>query len=175
MVTRDSPTAREDAPLTAMENEENPNIVKAHVAAIPKPDMPLAYNSPKDNKIKPAESEDSGLDSDDVDKYRLEVDPERPAKQPSEKRRIDDAAYHTWLDGRQSREQEEAFRQTDASEKTNELPTRLDLYNNAIICSPREYQTALFERSKEKNIIVVLDTGRYQVQSQDTDCLFLYI
>lgn len=28
-----------------------------------------------------------------------------------------------------------------------------------IICSPREYQIELFERSKEKNTIIVLDTG----------------
>lgn len=28
-----------------------------------------------------------------------------------------------------------------------------------IISSPREYQTELFERAKEKNIIAVLDTG----------------
>lgn len=30
-----------------------------------------------------------------------------------------------------------------------------------IISSPREYQTELFERAKEKNIIAVLDTGAF--------------
>ena len=35
-----------------------------------------------------------------------------------------------------------------------------------IISTPREYQTELFERAKEKNIIAVLDTGR-QIQKLD--------
>lgn len=35
--------------------------------------------------------------------------------------------------------------------------------NREIISSPREYQTELFERAKEKNIIAVLDTGLSEV------------
>jgi hypothetical protein len=53
--------------------------------------------------------------------------------------------------------------------------------SHRIITTPREYQTELFERAKEKNIIAVLDTGNFDLESllpkthvyrfwQDSDC-----
>ena len=53
--------------------------------------------------------------------------------------------------------------------------------SHRIITTPREYQTELFERAKEKNIIAVLDTGKFDLESllpktnvyrfwQDSDC-----
>lgn len=37
--------------------------------------------------------------------------------------------------------------------------------SHRIITTPREYQTELFERAKEKNIIAVLDTGKFDLES----------
>lgn len=39
-----------------------------------------------------------------------------------------------------------------------------------IISTPREYQTELFERAKEKNIIAVLNTGKPELQSPWCPC-----
>lgn len=141
MATPDSPVIK-DTSSSAIANDEN--------------------GEPNKDVLEHPGADEDGLDSDSDldDKYRLEVNPERPSKQPSEKRRRDDAAYHAYLMGRESREQEEAFRKADALATADDLPATSFLNNNAIICSPREYQTALFERAKERNIIVVLDTGK---------------
>jgi hypothetical protein len=120
--------------------------------------------SPIESTLEKSPDADEDLDSDaEDDKYGLEVNPARPAKQPSERRRLDDAAYQVWLNELQGQEQDEALRKVAASASAiaDGLPDKSFMDHKAIIASPREYQTALFERAKEKNTIVVLDTGEF--------------
>lgn len=90
-------------------------------------------------------------DSEDDDAYRLT---QNPPKVPriSEKKRIDVAAFRTWV----SRKQGEI---ASAKSTTDGESARKSSTGQRIIETPREYQIDLFERAKKKNIIVVLDTG----------------
>lgn len=75
----------------------------------------------------------------------------------SEQRNVEEDMFTQWLasqqslvsnTGRQSSENED----TVASDPATSPPAQ-------IITTPREYQMQLFERAKERNTIVVLDTG----------------
>lgn len=101
----------------------------------------------------------SNSDSDNLEKYRLEQNPERPRKKQSEKRRLDAAIFESWIEQDQRQRLQEALGASKASDGLEKLLDDEIRPDNAIICSPREYQVELFERAKTRNTIVVLDTG----------------
>lgn len=94
----------------------------------------------------PAETEDEDEDDHGV-RYRLTVKDSRP-KKITEKKRRDQQALKEFA------AQRKAYTSKD-SKKLDQSAAD----SRAIIQSPREYQTELFERAKEKNLIVVLPTG----------------
>lgn len=106
------------------------------------------------------DDEPESIDSDDESNdYRLMVNPDRPRK-ITEKRRLDNAAFQEWM----IKNQREVTKASVAAAKNNlgsqsvaSMVTGFE--DKKIITSPREYQTELFERAKQKNTIVVLDTG----------------
>lgn len=148
---------------TNASNQTSPKILEPGKARTIDRSTPSADgDGSKESTLDKSPDEDEILDSDgEDDKYSLEVNPARPAKQLSERRRLDDAAYQVWLNELQGQEQDEALRKVAASVTADSLPDKSFLDHKAIIASPREYQIALFERAKEKNTIVVLDTGEY--------------
>lgn len=160
MTANESPAAESAAPSTDASSE---TVIGPSKAQTFDPSTPSADgDGPKESTLDKSPDEDEVLDSDgEDDKYGLEVNPARPAKEPSERRRLDDAAYQVWLNELQGQEQDEALRKVAASASAiaDGLPEKSYLDHKGIIASPREYQTALFERAKEKNTIVVLDTG----------------
>lgn len=97
-------------------------------------------------------------DDEDEGEYRLSVNPERPRK-ISEKKRLDAAAFQSWIE----KNQRQISSASNAKAKERERQSVTDLIGDdpksKIIASPREYQIDLFERAKQKNTIVVLDTG----------------
>lgn len=100
---------------------------------------------------------DSDCDDED-DKYRLQSKPSE-RKKVSETKRQDAAAFQAWL-----------FNNRDTNMSGKQQPGKandsLDAtmmghhWSKKIIANPRQYQIELFERAKEKNTIVVLDTGK---------------
>lgn len=99
------------------------------------------------------------IESDDEDDaYRLLQNPVRE-KKVTEKKRLDTAVFQSWIENNQ---EEVTKASATASEKSKSLTVAGMVHSNEskrIIASPREYQIDLFERAKEKNTIVVLDTG----------------
>ncbi|KAI3318603.1 hypothetical protein HD806DRAFT_549027 [Xylariaceae sp. AK1471] len=68
----------------------------------------------------------------------------------------DKGLFDSWLRD----QREDAYRNLRSSNAGNiSTLANVDVEDAPIISSPREYQTELFERAKEKNIIAVLDTG----------------
>lgn len=116
------------------------------------------------------DDEPESIDSDDESNdYRLMVNPERPRK-ITEKKRLDNAAFQEWM----IKNQREVTKAAVTAAKNNlgnqsvaNMVTGFE--DKKIITSPREYQTELFERAKEKNTIVVLDTG---MSVNSVECLF---
>ncbi|KAF7550629.1 hypothetical protein G7Z17_g5598 [Cylindrodendrum hubeiense] len=109
-------------------------------------------------KIDPLEGEPEYIESDDeVDAYRLTVNPER-ARKITEKKRLDTAAFQSWITKNQ---REVTKTSTQANDLTQQSVAYLvkDGEDKKIIATPREYQIELFERAKTKNTIVVLDTA----------------
>lgn len=103
-------------------------------------------------------SEDDGSD-DDHNPAEKFLQPQTEA----DKKRQDVSLFHSWLSlnrdsidepaAKNSRPQPNAAITTDSSGRARILET------------PREYQIDLFERAKEKNTIVVLDTGQFPYSS----------
>lgn len=129
--------------------------------------QPTSSSQPTDAP-KPDDEEPEYIESDDEDAYRLKVNPERPRK-VTEKKRRDNAIFQDWM----VKNQREATKASIAAAaaggsavKGPRLESRSvnwlisESESKKIISSPREYQTELFERAKEKNTIVVLDTGK---------------
>lgn len=104
-----------------------------------------------------------GSDSEDnEDKYRLESAPAVP-KKISEKKRLDSAVFQTFLNNNESLDNTQRGKATgfDANNVNGMPVTEIvrQSQSQQILNSPREYQVELFERAKERNTIVVLDTG----------------
>ena len=104
---------------------------------------------------------DSGSD-DNEDRYRLESAPAAP-REISEKRRHDSAIFQSFLHSNQDigcggREQLPGI----GVKNVDSMPAAAIVrkgQSQQILTSPTEYQIELFERAKERNTIVVLDTG----------------
>ncbi|KAI9152201.1 Dicer-like protein 1 [Paramyrothecium foliicola] len=97
-------------------------------------------------------------EADEEDYTRFDIGTAKPRK-ISDKKRLDSAAFAAWVRDSQD-EIASAAKEIASSNKLEALP-RFDkpAADMKIIAKPREYQNDLFERAKEKNIIVVLDTG----------------
>lgn len=95
--------------------------------------------------------------SEDEDSMESDI-PQQPATTTGLSR--DKSLFDDWVRDQRA----DAYKSARESDVGNEstLVARLslrDAKDAPIISSPREYQTELFERAKEKNIIAVLDTG----------------
>lgn len=108
---------------------------------------------PDEVHVEESESDDG------LEKYRLAVN-DHVARLPTAARRRGDAAFEHWIHETHCSSDRPA---TDAStQPLNRQSTARLIQSNEdknIIASPREYQVELFERAKEKNLIIVLDTG----------------
>lgn len=104
-----------------------------------------------DNQLVESDEDDDG--------YRLDENPASKPRQISEKKRENMAALREWVIRNQ---RELSSKPTSNTDSSTQSVTGLMSSSGSkkIICSPREYQTELFERAKEKNIVVVLDTGQ---------------
>jgi endoribonuclease Dicer len=105
------------------------------------------------------ESDESGDEEDDD--YEEIHQPTKPGKVSERKRRLNaiaDQYIQTSLEKSirvENKMQPEVEAQQSAKWHVNQTE------NREIISTPREYQTELFERAKEKNIIAVLETGLF--------------
>lgn len=108
---------------------------------------------------------DDGSDKDD-DKYRLESAPDRH-RQISDKKRLDTAAFQSWMEKHQRDISKPDATQSDRHSVAHMIGNS---WSNKIIASPREYQIDLFERAKAKNTIVVLDTGAFTLTLSNWTC-----
>ncbi|GKU19497.1 unnamed protein product [Fusarium langsethiae] len=110
--------------------------------------------NPKDESF-PKEDIESGADIDSTDseddkivQYRLTVRPSKPRKITEKKRRNKQVLQDFVLElDKKAYDKEPEKKRHDRAPK------------NLFIASPREYQSELFEKAKEKNLIVVLPTG----------------
>lgn len=106
--------------------------------------------------------EDSGSE-DNEDKYRLESVPAAPRKL-TEKKRHDSAVFQSFLHRNENiigggRREQPAGVDAKNLDSMPAAAIARKSQSQQIIASPREYQIELFERAKERNTIVVLDTG----------------
>ncbi|PHH81314.1 hypothetical protein CDD82_1058 [Ophiocordyceps australis] len=108
-----------------------------------------------DGDASDSESEDG------VEKYRINAKPDA-MREPSAARRREDAAFQSWVE---KKLRFDAAMTGDKDGKTlclDRQSTASLIQSNeaaAIIKSPREYQMDLYHRAKERNSIIVLDTG----------------
>lgn len=108
----------------------------------------------------------SEVENDDGEEDANEVRPSTRVKKFSDRRRrmnaIADQHILSWA--RQIAQKDNDVKPEDeARQSARWLVNQAE--NREIISSPREYQTELFERAKEKNIIAVLDTGTSRLSS----------
>jgi endoribonuclease Dicer len=115
--------------------------------------------------ISGATNEDIQNDSDDGDEDNDnddddEVRPPTKEKKVSERKRRMFAIAEQYISGREAKaaEKDNVVKPEDEAHQSIRWLVKQS-ENREIISSPREYQTELFERAKEKNIIAVLDTG----------------
>ena len=104
---------------------------------------------------------DEGENDDDEDEVRQST---RTKKVSERKRRMNAVAdqYILTLAQKANHEDNGVKPEDEAHQSARWLVNQSE--NREIISSPREYQTELFERAKEKNIIAVLDTGVSQAK-----------
>lgn len=119
--------------------------------------------------VAPAEkdydSEDLAYRSNDEEAGRLvQTQPRKPRK-ISQKKKIEQANFGTWLDrNRKNLTQRSGKPATEHEQSVQYLVKTWE--GESIINNPRDYQLELFERAKEKNTIAVLDTGKYSIHPQ---------
>ncbi|PHH62390.1 hypothetical protein CDD81_7186 [Ophiocordyceps australis] len=160
-----------DILAASAEHKENEGM-EQETASIDHKDMlnsdvsQLRINS--DEKGKPTETSDetggdgSDCESEDgVDKYRINAKSD-VIREISAVRRREDAAFKSWVEKR-SRRDSATTGDKDAKALCLDRQSTASLIQSneatAIIKSPREYQMDLYHRAKERNSIIVLDTG----------------
>ncbi|KAJ6445005.1 RNase3 domain-containingprotein [Purpureocillium lavendulum] len=105
------------------------------------------------------EGNDSDSDDDAAARYRLTSCPE-VTRGISALRRRGDAAFHQWIDTNQRLGSKlVADKRPFPASPASSARVIQSHEETRIISSPREYQIELFERAKDKNLIIVLDTG----------------
>jgi endoribonuclease Dicer len=108
----------------------------------------------------------SSEESDNQPQYQSDDDSDTEyyhgAGTTSEKRRVQNEIFRTFAARKTEEITEKEVKEAIAGSKDEELSIRAILAkqeNSARITNPRDYQTELFQRAKEQNIIAVLDTG----------------
>jgi hypothetical protein len=115
-------------------------------------------NDPKGDDVKEITPPDSDTDEED-DQYML-VENEIRKPKVTERSRLNAAVFQKWLDNHQNEMTKPNAQRHPGDLDSHSISQLLGEFSNKkIITSPREYQIELFEKAKEKNIIVVLDTG----------------
>lgn len=108
------------------------------------------------------EQGDVSSDDDADDRYRLTSDPQ-VVRNISAIRRRGDVAFHQWVAKSQRHSTTKAAPSQPGQPNLADRASAARLIERneeqRIIASPREYQIELFEKAKEKNLIIVLDTG----------------
>lgn len=115
---------------------------------------------PNSNAMEKDEDEDRYEDDDDEDEEESAVPSTKPRKITERKRRENAAAelhMQRFLQGTFKKHKVKA--QDTENQSARWLINQSSKEAAPIISTPREYQSELFERAKEKNIIAVLDTG----------------
>ncbi|PKS09772.1 hypothetical protein jhhlp_004393 [Lomentospora prolificans] len=127
-------------------------------------ELPVATCGIKD----PSELEpEPDIELDDEDKYRLVSGPV-PARKISERKRIDTATFENWLK-LEGNIKPAKLQRMEVRERAGRVPKNENRMTTAalieqsqlrrIVDTPREYQIQLFEKARERNTIIVLDTG----------------
>ncbi|KAH6969437.1 hypothetical protein DER45DRAFT_515726 [Fusarium avenaceum] len=108
----------------------------------------------------PAETDEPEyIDTDDEDdRYGLVVHPSKPRK-ISEKKLRDHAVLQAYIEKTQHEVAKSSVSTFSDPDKQSLAQLIHSSESRKIIATPREYQLELFERAKEKNVIVVLPTG----------------
>jgi endoribonuclease Dicer len=87
----------------------------------------------------------------------------QPARKVSERKREDVALFQSWLINNPAADKKQTQARDDQEMTTGWLVKQGQ--REEIISSPREYQLELFEIAKERNTIIVLDTGRSYIRT----------
>jgi endoribonuclease Dicer len=119
---------------------------------------PGPSNDHNDPSLETDNNEDEGDDIND------EILPSSETKKISERKRRMNAIADRYIQNSLAKSAEmenQANSEDEAQQSTKWLVNQSE--NREIISTPREYQTELFERAKEKNIIAVLDTGLFHI------------
>ncbi|KAL7941514.1 hypothetical protein V8C42DRAFT_348640 [Trichoderma barbatum] len=122
------------------------------------PEQPKT-STPEPHEEQPQTTADSE-DADDIEDVDQSTETSQAQKAPIAKKRQQDLAFQDWL-GKNQREFTTASK-VDLDHHLDKLSvSRLvkDSVHQKIILSPREYQIELYERARDENTIVVLDTG----------------
>jgi endoribonuclease Dicer len=132
------------------------NPVSTHASSLLS--SPSKANDLKGDDAKEVALLDSDTDEED-DQYIL-VENERRRPKVTERSRLNAAIFQKWLDNHQNEVTKPNAQRRPGDLDSHSIAQLLGEFSNEkIITSPREYQIELFEKAKEKNIIVVLDTG----------------
>jgi endoribonuclease Dicer len=108
------------------------------------------------------ENEMNEMNGDDSDDDEPGADDAHPARTVSEKRRVENAIFRMYATLRTAKITEKEVKEVTKNLTDDKLSIRDILAkeeNSRKIINPRDYQTELFQRAKEENIIAVLDTG----------------
>ncbi|KAI5464989.1 hypothetical protein BGZ63DRAFT_440387 [Mariannaea sp. PMI_226] len=81
-------------------------------------------------------------------------------------KRLDTAAFQTWIAKNQFESNEGSTNSVHTLDRQSIATLARDIESKKIIASPREYQIELFERAKQRNTIVVLDTGTHTLDQE---------
>jgi hypothetical protein len=161
-LTESSPKPHIDATATevAMYSKESSNGASGPTLSCSALQINDASTNAADPANEPESQEQEYIDPDDDedDTYRLNVNPER-ARKISDKKRLDTAAFQSWVANNQREVTRDSARAANSLSKQSVESLVRDGGGRLIIASPREYQVELFERAKKQNTIVVLDTG----------------
>jgi endoribonuclease Dicer len=102
------------------------------------------------------------MNGDDSDDDEPEAEEAHPARTVSEKRRAENDIFRMYATLKTARITEKEVKEVTKNLTDDKLSIRDILAkeeNSRKIVNPRDYQTELFQRAKDENIIAVLDTG----------------
>jgi endoribonuclease Dicer len=118
----------------------------------------LPTDGHEESDLENGENEDDDDDDDDDDEIRTSA---KPRKISERKRRMNAIADNYIQESilRSIKEDNQVKPGDEVNQSARWLVNQSE--SQEIISTPREYQTELFERAKEKNIIAVLDTGSF--------------
>lgn len=142
-----------DGAIPPMPDKQAPVILSIDVSG---PDQTVVDADMEDD------SEDERVNrSEDEDASRLVQNEPRKPRKITQKKKIEQASFGTWLqDNRKRLSKKPENRVIENDQSIGYLVKSWE--GQKIINNPRDYQMELFQRAKEKNTIAVLDTGKSQ-------------